>query len=49
MTLQKKSYIKPQLTVHGNVEVLTQGQSTGKKLDAAFPVGTDFGDLTFSN
>lgn len=27
---------------------MTMGQNTGKKLDADFPSGTDFGDLTFS-
>lgn len=48
MTFQKKSYFKPELTVHGNVEVLTKGGSGGGSTDAFFPVGTPKGGLTFS-
>jgi len=44
----KKSYAQPKLTAYGNVEVLTQGASSGPNLDADFPTGTPFGDLTFS-
>ena len=45
----KKAYTTPELTVHGNVEEITLGNSSGKYLDAAFPVDTAFSDLTFSN
>jgi hypothetical protein len=48
MTHSKKSYLKPELTVHGNVEVLTKGIGSGAKTDANFPVGTLTGNLTFS-
>jgi hypothetical protein len=48
MTHSKKSYLKPELTVHGNVEVLTKGASSGTRIDATFPTGTAFGALTFS-
>ena len=46
--MTKKSYNKPQLTVHGNVEVLTQGSQKGDFTDADFPAKTPKGDLTFS-
>lgn len=46
--MTKKSYVKPSLIVHGNVEVLTQGNSTGGSLDAGFPINTPKGKLTFS-
>ena len=45
---EKKEYIAPELIVFGTVEALTQGQSTGTSLDAAFPAGTPFSSLTFS-
>jgi len=48
MTSKKQSYTKPKLTIHGDVEVLTQASGSGKKLDADFKAGTLFGDLTFS-
>jgi hypothetical protein len=48
MTLQKKSYLKPELTVHGNVEVLTKGTSLGNFTDRDFPAGTPRGELSFS-
>ncbi|UJW87448.1 lasso RiPP family leader peptide-containing protein [Devosia sp. SL43] len=44
----KSSYTAPRLVRHGSVESLTKGQSVGSKLDATFPTGTAFGDLTFS-
>lgn len=43
-----KTYTRPTLRVQGNLEALTQGSSTGNMLDAAFPVGTPFSQLTFS-
>jgi hypothetical protein len=48
MTNQKKSYNKPELKVHGNVEVLTKGGQNGDQLDAQFPDNTPRGELTFS-
>ncbi len=45
---KKAKYIKPKLKAHGSVEDLTHGGTTGRKLDADYPSGTDYGDLTFS-
>lgn len=42
------AYEAPKLTRVGSVESLTSGKSTGSQLDATFPTGTPFGDLTFS-
>ena len=45
----KKSYEAPKLTVHGNVEAVTQQlKKTPTNLDKAFPAGTPFKDLTWS-
>lgn len=44
----KKPYVPPRLVVHGEVKAITQGSSTGGFLDANFPVGTPFNELTFS-
>jgi hypothetical protein len=44
----KAAYQTPKLSVVGNFEKMTQGASTGSTLDATFPAGTPFGDLTFS-
>jgi len=46
--LEKKTYVAPELKVHGTIEEITHGQTTGTQLDATFPAGTDFGVLTFS-
>ena len=46
--VEKDEYETPNLTVHGSIETITQGASEGTILDATFPVGTPFGDLTFS-
>lgn len=43
-----KAYVRPTLHVQGKLESLTQGASNGSALDAAFPVGTPKGKLTFS-
>jgi hypothetical protein len=43
-----KEYETPTLTRHGAFEKLTQGESSGTKLDQDFPQGTPFGSLTFS-
>jgi hypothetical protein len=48
MAFQKKSYLKPELTVHGNVEVLTKGSAIGNFTDRDFPAGTPRGELSFS-
>ena len=45
---EKKPYVTPELTVHGDIRVITQGNSTGQYLDADFLAGTPFDDITFS-
>jgi hypothetical protein len=47
-TTTKKRYQKPTVSDVGSVVDRTLGESTGSKLDANFPTGTPFGDLTFS-
>lgn len=44
----KKTYEKPALEKLGSFETMTQATGSGSKLDATFPDGTDFTDLTFS-
>jgi hypothetical protein len=44
----KTKYVAPTFRAHGTLEALTQGNKTGNNLDADFPSGTPFGDLTFS-
>ena len=46
--MKKKAYTQPQLTVHGNVEVLTQGTKTGLNLDSNFALGTPLDSVTVS-
>ncbi|RYE70651.1 MAG: lasso RiPP family leader peptide-containing protein [Oxalobacteraceae bacterium] len=46
--MTKKFYEAPALRAHGSIEKLTQGGSTGNNLDAAFPTGTPFSQITFS-
>lgn len=49
MKQTKKSYVAPKLIVHGNVEEVTQKvRAVLDRLDADFPTGTPFEDLTFS-
>ncbi len=48
MTNAKTVYEAPAMTSLGSFETLTQGGSNGNVLDAAFPTGTPFSDLTFS-
>ncbi len=43
-----QSYSPPTFEEIGSVRELTLGQSSGSRLDAGFPAGTPFGDLTFS-
>jgi len=44
----KKEYYAPELEELGTAAELTLGQSSGLRLDADFPAGTPFGELTFS-
>ncbi|HVW41024.1 MAG TPA: lasso RiPP family leader peptide-containing protein [Amycolatopsis sp.] len=44
----KKEYVAPIVEDLGSVEELTLGQHGSMRLDADFPSGTLFGDLTFS-
>ncbi|HEX6351507.1 lasso RiPP family leader peptide-containing protein [Actinophytocola sp.] len=44
----KKEYVPPTLDELGTVPELTLGQSSGRRLDADFPAGSLFGELTFS-
>ncbi len=46
--VENHEYEAPSLTVHGSIEAITQGSSSGNFLDATFPTGTPFGELTFS-
>lgn len=48
MTTVKTPYEAPAMTSLGSFETLTQGGSSGSQLDATFPVGTPFTNLTFS-
>jgi hypothetical protein len=46
--IQSLVYEAPVLRVHGTLEAMTHGGSSGTTLDAAFPAGTPFSSLTFS-
>lgn len=46
--MTKSVYEAPVLRSHGTVEAVTKGGSAGTSLDAAFPTGTPFGDVTLS-
>ena len=43
-----KNYEAPELALVGTLEDVTQGSSTGNRLDAAFPTDTPAAQLTFS-
>jgi hypothetical protein len=45
---QTEQYEKPQIADYGDIQELTLATGGKNKLDATFPVGTPFGDLTFS-
>ena len=45
---KRLAYTSPRLKRHGSVEKLTLGGGGLSALDATFPVGTPFSDLTFS-
>lgn len=44
-----KTYDRPELVEVGSFESITKAASSGSTLDATFPDGTPFGDLTFSD
>jgi hypothetical protein len=44
----KKPYTSPTVTKLGDIEAITLAFTTGTSLDADFPRGTLFGDLTLS-
>lgn len=44
----KAPYVTPKLSVVGSFEKITQNSGSGAFLDATFPTGTPFSDLTFS-
>ncbi len=46
--MKKEAYTAPILRAHGHVESMTKGGSNGTVLDAFFPVGTPFADITLS-
>lgn len=46
--MEKIAYSAPEIEDLGAFEEITQGASTGSALDGTFPVGTPFGQLTFS-
>ena len=46
--ITRRVYTPPRLAVHGSLEAITKGASTGTSLDAAFTRGTPISELTFS-
>ncbi|GAA0645146.1 hypothetical protein GCM10009424_21200 [Sphingomonas ursincola] len=46
--MEKIAYTAPEIEDLGAFEEITQGASTGSAIDANFPVGTPFSQLTFS-
>ncbi|MDC7676454.1 lasso RiPP family leader peptide-containing protein [Asticcacaulis machinosus] len=48
MTQVKAAYEAPTVAKVGDFETTTQNTGTGGTLDATFPIGTPFADLTFS-
>lgn len=43
-----KPYVKPSVKLLGSFAELTKGGRNGQQLDASFPTGTPFSELTFS-
>ena len=41
-------YEPPEVKDYGKLADLTAGSASGRRLDASFPAGTLYGDLTFS-
>ncbi|MCU0907230.1 MAG: lasso RiPP family leader peptide-containing protein [Rhodobacteraceae bacterium] len=46
--MKKAIYTAPVLRAHGSVESVTKGGACGRALDADFPIGTPFDQLTCS-
>lgn len=46
--MMKRTYERPAMELLGSFEALTQGGTNGTTLDATFPTGTPFNELTFS-
>jgi hypothetical protein len=46
---QTVEYESPEIADYGDLVELTAGQNSGDFTDAAFPAGTPFRNLTFSN
>jgi hypothetical protein len=42
-------YVKPQIVDYGDLVELTAQTGSGEFLDADFPAGTKWGDVTFSS
>ena len=45
---EKVEYEKPKVRDYGDLTELTEALTTGQHIDAAFPSGTPFSQLTFS-
>ena len=45
---EKAEYQKPKLTIHGNVEEITQSVTCGNVTDQPFPMGTPLSAITCS-
>ncbi len=41
-------YVTPKIEDHGDLAELTAGKTTGTALDATFPAGTPFEDITLT-
>jgi hypothetical protein len=41
-------YVTPKIEDHGDLAELTAGKHSGSSLDAAFPAGTPFEDITLT-
>ena len=48
--MEKKitDYVAPKIEDHGDLAELTAGKKAGSALDADFPVGTPFSDITLT-
>ena len=47
--IETTEYETPRIEDHGDLTELTAGEATGSHLDASFPAGTPYGELTFSS
>ena len=48
-SVHKSAYVRPRLVVYGKLQEITQANGSGAYTDAAFPVKTQFSDLTFES